>query len=346
MGGGQQTGAARHLAADELRSLISRVARVSLGEFPTPLTSCERLSGHLGGPKIFMKREDLSGLGLGGNKSRLLEFRLAEAVGLNSDIVVAGLDLQSNSARQLAAGANRLGLATNLLLREDHEPVWQGNLLVDRILGADITFVPVGVDMDAAMRTREAELRERGRTPYVMNHAPMFAVGAALAGLEWTLEAIDQLAASNHRPTHFYLSSGGKCQAGMILAGKATGMAVDVVGLNAHPSGADAVAITLDIIEQTQRCLETTVPIGREDVINRRDHAGSVFGVPNPATVEAISLVARLEGILLDPVFSGKAMAGLIADIRAGRLTPEDTVVFVHTGGVPAIFAHAGVFAS
>ncbi len=334
----------RTAVIDDLRNRIARVPRLQIGEFPTPLTECPRLSRHLGGPRIFIKREDLSGLALGGNKTRLLEFRLAEALALGCDTIVAGLEVQSNSARQLTAAANRFGLRTLLVLRPEGEPVWQGNLLLDQILGAEITFLPSpDVDMDQALNEAAAAEQRRGHTPYVMNHARLFGIGAALAGLEWTLEAIDQLGRSGFAPTHYYLSSGGKCQAGMVLAQKSLGRPFEVVGVNARP-GPGGEEATSRIANATAELLELEIRIAPEEVVNRSEFGGEGFGIPTPEAVTAIEQVARLEGILLDPVFTGKAMAGLFADVKNATLGPDNTVVFVHTGGIPALFSHAAAF--
>jgi len=330
--------------ARDLRPRIARVPRVQIGEFPTPLTELTRLRQYFGGPRVFLKREDLSGLALGGNKTRLLEFRLAEALALGADVVIAGLEVQSNSARQLTAAANHLGLRTVLLLRPEGTPVWQGNLLLDRILGAEIHFLPTpDADIDAAMREMADLERQRGRRPYVMNHARFFGIGAALAGLEWTLETLEQLEPLGVRPTHFYLSSGGKCQAGMLLVQKMLGRPFRVLGIHARPeaTGPDAAS---RIGNATAEALGLDVRLTPAEVENRIEFAGTAFGAPTPETIAAIELTARLEGILLDPVFTGKAMAALFADIQARRLTADHVVVFVHTGGIPALFAHADDF--
>ncbi len=329
--------------AHELRPRMAKIPRVRIGEFPTPLTELTRLSRHLGGPRIFLKREDLSGLALGGNKTRLLEFRLAEALELRADVVIAGLEEESNSARQLTAAANRLGLRTVLLLRSLGNPAWQGNLLLDRILGAEIHFLPAEADIDHALRDMAELERGRGHRPYVMNHARFFGIGAALAGLEWTLETLQQLGGLGLGPTHFYLSSGGKCQSGMVLVQKMAGTPFRVIGIHAkpEPTGPDA---TSHIANVTAEALGLDLRIEPDEVENRIDFAGPAFGVSTPEAIAAIQLVARLEGILLDPVFTGKAMAGLLADAKDGSLKVEDVVVFVHTGGIPGLFAHADEF--
>ena len=334
---------AEELARD-LRPRIAKIPRVRIGEFPTPLTELTRLKEYLRGPRIFLKREDLSGLALGGNKTRLLEFRLAEALELGADVVIAGLEVQSNSARQLTAAANRLGLRTVLVLRPEGEPVWQGNLLLDKILGAEIHFLPAtGADVDQALREMAERERGRGHRPYVMNHARFFGISAALAGLEWTLETLEQLELAGLRPTHFYLSSGGKCQAGMVLVQKMLGRPFRVVGIHASPEATGPGAASR-ISRATAEVLGLDVHVEPDEIENRVEFAGGAFGVATPEAIAAIELVARLEGILLDPVFTGKAMAGLLADIKGGTLKPDDIVVFVHTGGIPALFAHAQEF--
>lgn len=325
--------------------MIAQIPRVGLGEFPTPLTECPRLSATLGGPQIYIKREDLSGLGLGGNKSRLLEFRMAEALALGADVVVAGLEEHSNSARQLTAAANRLGLRTRLLLQSAGEPAWQGNLLIDHILGAEISFLGhLNTDMDQELRVIADREQSTGATPYIMNHARFFGIGASLAGLEWTIEACEQLQARGKTPTHFYVSSGGKCQSGMVIAQQCLADSFRVVALNANPAFHEAVSATIRIAKETLSVLGLDIRLSSDMVTSRLDTAGPRFGAPTPEAIDAIQLVAKTEGILLDPVFSGKAMAGLISDIRLAKCRDDDVVVFVHTGGVPALFSHASAF--
>ncbi|HET8999523.1 MAG TPA: pyridoxal-phosphate dependent enzyme [bacterium] len=344
LGGAPVIVATAEALAGELRPRIAKIPRVRIGEFPTPLTELTRLSRHLGGPRIFLKREDLSGLALGGNKTRLLEFRLAEALEQGADVVIAGLEEESNSARQLTAAANRLGLRTVLLMRCLGTPAWQGNLLLDRILGAEIHFLPAEADIDHALREMAELERGRGHRPYIMNHARFFGIGAALAGLEWTLETLEQLGGLGLRPTHFYLSSGGKCQSGMVLVQKmAAGTPFRVIGIHAKPEATGPEA-TSRIANATAEALGLDLRIGPNEVENRIEFAGPAFGISTPEDIAAIRLVARLEGILLDPVFTGKAMAGLLADAKDGRLKADDVVVFVHTGGIPGLFAHAHEF--
>lgn len=171
------------VTADEIRARVARLPRVPLALLPTPLHELPRLARELGLGRLLVKRDDLTGLAFGGNKVRNLEFRLADAQAQGADTIVAGLEAQSNSARQTTAAANLLGMRTLLLLRTERDWGWQGNLLVDRVLGAEVRLLE-GIDgaaLDRALLEAADELLSQGRRPYVMNHAPAFALGSALA---------------------------------------------------------------------------------------------------------------------------------------------------------------------
>ena len=329
------------LSHAEVRELVARVPRVRLTDLPTPLHECPRLAAALEGPRLFMKRDDLTGLGLGGNKSRNLEFRLAEARDLGADVVIAGLEAQSNSARVTTAAANVLGMRTIVVLRSDRDWGWQGNLLVDRILGAEIRFLKSDdpAEMDRALREVAEEQRRLGHRPYVMNHAAGFAVGSALAYVLTTLEILEQAAALGAAPTHFYMSSGSKGQAGLELVKCLLGTKLQVVGISARAKATRGEE-TARIAAEAARRLGVAVEVRPEEIQNFDEYAAPGHGKVSAEGLEAIRMVARLEGILLDPVYTGKAMAGLIDHVRKGRLTGHDTVVFIHTGGLPALFAY------
>jgi len=324
----------------EIRARVARLPRVPLALTPTPLHEAPRLAAELRIGRLFVKRDDLTGLAFGGNKTRNLEFRLAEAVAEGADTVVAGLEAQSNSARQTAAAANILGLRTVLVLRKDREWHWQGNPLIDRILGADVRFLEEAgpAAMDRALREVAAELRARGRRPYVMNHGKAFATGSALGYLLCTLEIVEQMAGFGVEPTHLYMASGNKGHAGLILGRLLLGKPFRTVAISQHYAD-DRISGAVAGVRDAAGALGWDVEVSPADVESYDDYVETAYGLPSPSGLAAIALAARTEGLLLDPIYSGKAMAGLIDHARRGRLGKDDVVVFVHTGGLPALFA-------
>ncbi len=324
------------LSPREIRERIAEVPRLDIAIRDTPLEEARNLSRTLG-PRIFIKRDDLTGVALGGNKLRNLEFRLAHMMKEDPDTVIVGLDLQSNSARQTVGACNRLGLKTILVLEGRRPNQVQGNLLIDYLLGAEVHFA---ADRDEQRRMLDSladDVRRAGGRPHILNDNPMFDVASALAYIETTLESLDQLAAREIAPTHFYMSSSGKGSAGILLAQKLLG-----AGFRMHAvTATDEFHLpsrTASIANQTLRRLGIDMEIGEEDVVNFTGFVGPGYGIPSEAGNEAVRLFARAEGIILDPIYTGKAAAGLVAHSREGLLAEEDVVVFVHTGGTPAVF--------
>jgi D-cysteine desulfhydrase/L-cysteate sulfo-lyase len=321
----------------DIRDRIARVPRVKLALTPTPLHEAPNLSRALGGPRIFLKRDDLTGVAFGGNKLRNLEFRLARTMAEQPDTVIVGLDLQSNSARQTIGACNKLGLKTILVLEGEKPDIVQGNLLVDYLLGAEVVFAPTREAQRAALDEHAARVRAAGGRPHILNDNPMFDVASALAYLEVTLELLEQLQRTNVRPNAFYMSSSGKGQAGLVLGRRLTNAALTVEGVTATdefhvPSRTAAIA------NETLQLLGYDLRITEDEIVNDMKFVGPGYGIPTEAAVEAIKLFARTEGVILDPIYTGKAAAGMISHIRAGRYGKDDTLVFVHTGGTPAIF--------
>jgi D-cysteine desulfhydrase/L-cysteate sulfo-lyase len=322
---------------DDVRARIARVPRVSIATRPTPLVEAPNLARTLAGPRILVKRDDLTGVALGGNKLRNLEFRLARTLAERPDVVLVGLDLQSNSARQTVGACNRLGLRTVLVLEGERPREVQGNLLVDYLLGAEIHFVPTRAEQRATLERLAEACRRRGERPHILNDNPMFDVASAIAYLETAMEILDQLRAVDAAaPPVLYMSSSGKGQAGLELARALWG------GLRVHGVTAtreyDVPARTAAIANETAALLGLDVAVRPEDVVNFGDFVGPGYGRPSAEGTEAVRLFARTEGLVLDPVYTGKCAAALIAHAREKRLTGDDTVVFVHTGGAPAIF--------
>lgn len=328
------------VSIEEIRERVGRLPRVPLALTPTPLQEAPRLARELGIGRLFVKRDDLTGLAFGGNKTRNLEFRMAEAVAQGTDVFIAGLESQSNSARQTTAAANILGMKTILVLRKDREYGWQGNLLVDRILGAEVRFVETDdpAEMDRVLRETAEEQRRLGRKPYVMNHAGAFALGSAVAYLLCTVEIVEEMAALGLEPTDLYMASGNKGHAGLILGRLLLGKRFRTVAISQHYKDdrkSGAVKGALD----AARALGWDVTLSEEDVESYDDYVGEAYGKPSPGAMAAIKLAARTEGLLLDPIYTGKAIAGLIDHARRGLVGQDSIVVFIHTGGLPALFA-------
>ena len=322
----------------EIREVIAELPRVQLACLPTPLQEAKRLSETLGGPRIFIKRDDLTGVAFGGNKTRNLEFRLAAAQEMKADVIVMELDQQSNSARQTAGCCNRLGMDTVLILEGSEPESIQGNLLVDHLLGAEVRFAASRSEQVRLGRQVVEEARASGRTPCLLNDIPMFDEGSAIAYLESTCEIVEALEAQDLAPDCLYMSSSGKGQAGQILAQKLLG-GFRVCGITATdefdipPRGAA-------IANRAARRLGLDITVVDGDVFNDAAYVGAAYGVPSKSGNEAVRLFARTEGIVLDPIYTGKAAAGMIDHIRRGDFRQGEIVVFVHTGGTPAIFTH------
>jgi len=327
--------------SEELRRRIAALPRVRLGLLPTPIQYCPNLSADLG-VKLWVKRDDLTGPAFGGNKIRNLEWRMAEAQAFGADILVFGVEATSNSARQTTAAANMLGLPLVLLLRGRPETEPQGNLLCDLILGADIRLVdlPSYHDLPAAVEKVVEELRARGRRPWSLNHGRMFATAAALATMDNLIEILDALHMQGSHPDVVCVSSGGKGLAGLALARKAMRLPTRVIGF-ASTENENPWEYAAGTANETAATLGIPTTITPEEVEATSDYLGPGYGIPTPDGMEALLAFARREGIVLDPVYTGKAAAGMFDHIRRGSIPQGSTVVFIHTGGQPALFAQS-----
>ncbi len=328
-------------AGEKLRRHAAPLPKVALAHLPTPLEEMPRLAAHLGGPRLFIKRDDCTGLAMGGNKTRHNEFLLGEALAQGADLIVWGAGVQSNNCRQTAAACARLGLDIHLVLARGHgSTALQGNLLLDHIAGASYEFVDaaLGPELDRVMAERAERFRAAGRKVYVQSRAlwGRAAVSYVLA----MAELCDQLRARRIDPAAVYASAAGATGAGLVL-GAAHLVTPDLVHcvLPIRWPWDEAESIA-GLANEAAELLGLPPTVTADQVRVDGDHIGPGYGAASPEGMAALALVARLEGILLDPVYSAKAMAALIADIRAGRYAPDQTVVFVHTGGTPALFAY------
>ncbi|HEY8601153.1 MAG TPA: D-cysteine desulfhydrase family protein [Thermomicrobiales bacterium] len=320
--------------------------RVRLATLPTPLHEAPRLRRALGGdehcPRILIKRDDLTGLAFGGNKARKLEFLVADALRQGATRLITAGAAQSNHARMTAAAARLAGLDVSLVLTTPAAPpAPQGNLLLDRLLGADIHFVPTGTSEDTAMAELAETQRATGERPYVIPVGGSNAIGT-FGYVAATLEIVEQLQSLGLAPQRLYYANGSRgTQAGLVLGQKMFSAPYAVHGIGV--SGGDEIkrVRALQIANEASALLDSAIRLSDDDLLNDDDQIGPGYGVPTAACLEAIDLLARNEAIFLDPVYSAKAMAGLIGDIRQGQIAAAETIIFLHTGGTPALFAHA-----
>jgi len=307
---------------------------------PTPLVPAPRLTEALGGPQIWLKRDDLTTVALGGNKVRKLEYLIADALRQGADIVITAGAAQSNHCAQTAACCNRFDLDCVVVLRGDSATPATGNILIDRLLGAEVRFVPM--DMDERNTVAAGiydELRAAGRRPYLVPVGGSNAIGV-IGYAEALFELQEQAEGLGLAPAAVVSASGsGGTQAGLVLATAALGGPFEVHGISVRAASAVLRARVADLANAGAALVGGPV-VTADDVIVHDGYVGPGYGELTDAVLEAIRLVGATEGLLLDPVYTGKAMSGLIGELRAGRWGRDDTVVFIHTGGTPALFAY------
>jgi L-cysteate sulfo-lyase len=331
--------------------LLSRFPRVSLAHLPTPLEHLPRLSEHLGGPQIYVKRDDCTGLATGGNKTRKLEFSMAAALEAGADTIVTVGAVQSNHVRQTAAAACKLGLDCEVLLEHRiDEPTEEyrnsGNVLLDRIFGANLREYPGGTDFDAEMQSVAAEVEADGGKPFIIPGGASNRIGA-LGYVNCALELLGQANAAGLAIDHLVTATGSAgTQGGLIVGLKATHSGIPLLGIGVGAPREQQEEKVFKLACETAEYIGVPGIVQREDVIANCDYVGEGYGIPTDAMNEAVMLLARLEGLLFDPVYSGKALAGLIDLATRGHFGDAKNIVFLHTGGSPALFAYAGELAT
>lgn len=328
---------------------LDQLPRLRLQHAPTPLEPLPRLTEALGGPQLWIKRDDCTGLALGGNKVRKLEFLLGDALAQGADTIITAGGPQSNHARQTAAAAARLGLDCVLVLTDavaGRDPSYHasGNLLLDELFGARIELHPGTADPDVEMARVAEECRAEGGTPYVIPIGGSNALG--LVGyVDAARELLQQGSDQGVAFTHVALASGsGGTQAGLALGLALGGSTASAVGYCISRSSAEQRPKVAGLVQAGADLLGVPAPLSAADLVLEDGVVGDGYGQPTEGMVEALQLAASRDAIVLDPVYSGKAMAGLIAGIRAGRFRPDDAVVFLHTGGTPALFTYPDAF--
>ena len=328
---------------------FAQFPRVDLCMGPTPIEAMPRLSEMLGGPKVFVKRDDCTGLATGGNKTRKLEFLVADALEHGADMLVTQGAIQSNHVRQTAAAACRFGLKCHAVLEhrvpnESDAYKNSGNVLLDKIFGMTMEFRPSGLDMNAETEAVVERLRGEGNRPYFIpggGSNPTGALGYAVCAQEIVDQSAEQgvyfdwvVTATGSTGTH----------AGLVAGLHALDADIPVMGVSVRQPRDRQIDAVFALTEKTAEKLGAP-GVGKDKVLVDDGYVGEGYGIPAPSTFEAISMTAQAEGILLDPVYSAKGMAGLIGMARSGFFKPDDNVLFLHTGGAVALFAYEDQFA-
>tara|TARA_B100000945_G_C20423730_1_gene619292 strand:- start:1184 stop:2167 length:984 start_codon:yes stop_codon:yes gene_type:complete len=317
---------------------------VKLCHRPTPLEPLKRLSKILGGPEIWIKRDDCTGLSTGGNKTRKLEYLVGDALKNDADTLVTQGAVQSNHARQTAAAAAKIGLKCHILLErripdklDEYERT--GNVFLDKIHGATVEFRESGLDMNAEGEAVSNQLRENGAKPYFIPGGGSNAVGA-LGYVSCALELISQFDLNSIKFDCLIQATGSTgTQAGLVSGLCALSSELPVLGISVRQNCERQIDAVWKLVKETVEKLNTN-DIKRDKILVDDNYIGKGYAIPTDGTLEAIDLLAKTEGILLDPVYSGKAMAGLIDMVRKGNFNHNEKILFLHTGGSAALFAY------
>ena len=329
---------------------LARFPRVFLAHLPTPLEKLDRLSKELGGPEIWIKRDDCTGMSTGGNKTRKLEFLMAEALAQGADTVITQGATQSNHARQTAAFSAKLGLACHILLEDrtgsnDANYNTNGNVLLDHLHGATTSKRAGGMDMAVEMELLADRLRAEGRKTYIIpggGSNPTGALGYVNCAFELVGQANDRGLVIDHIVT---ATGSAGTQAGLITGLKALNAGIPLLGIGVRAPKEKQEESVFNLAQRTAEKLGCPGVVQRGDVVANTDYVGAGYGIPRADTLEAIRMFAQLEAILLDPVYSGKGAAGLIDLVRKGHFKKGERVVFLHTGGAAGLFGYDAVFA-
>ena len=328
--------------------------RIKLTDLPTPLEEMPRLTEAIGGPRLLVKRDDLTGAGLGGNKVRKLEYLLADAREKGATAVITTGGPQTNHGRITIGAAAKLGIKSSLVVMGEKPPTISGNLLVDYLMGADVYFVPLVQDESLSGYDRWAthlndvenkveavaeELRKKGEIPYIIKLGGTEPLGS-LGYVNAAVELLNQLNERQIKADYLVCGIGtGGTMSGLLLGMKLLNSNMKVIGISVTAKDYMLAPMVMYESSEVAKLLNIKTEIKEDEVTIYDQYLGKAYGHPTQDGAEAIMLTARSEGLILDPVYTGKVMAGIIDLSRKGVFTPEDTVVFVHTGGVPGLFA-------
>ena len=324
---------------------LSDYPRVSLAHLPTPLEFLPRLTKHLGGPNVYVKRDDCTGLGTGGNKTRKLEFLMADAIKKKADVIITQGAVQSNHARQTAAAAAKIGMKCELVFEKrvaDATTAYKesGNVFLDKLFGANIHEVANGSDMTKEMEDLSDQLREKGSNPYIIPGGGSNPIGA-LGYVDCVIELIAQAKSKDITFDSIIMATGSAgTQAGLVVGSKITKSNIPVLGIGVNAPKEAQEEKVFKLASDLSDFMGLPSLVSRDDVVANCDYVGDGYGIPTPEMNKALLQLARLEGLLFDPVYSGKGLAGMIDLIGKGYFENQKNIVFIHTGGAAGLFAY------
>ena len=333
----------------DLSLTLAKFPKVRLGHLPTPLEPMDRLSEILGGPRLWVKRDDCTGLSSGGNKTRKLEFLMADAQSKGADTIITQGATQSNHARQTTAAAAKLGMECHILLEDrtgsnDNNYILNGNVLLDRLHGASVSKRSGGTDMNLEMQDFADALIEKGKKPYIIpggGSNPIGALGYVNCARELTEQA-SEIGLKIDALVHATGSAG--TQAGLVTGLAAIQSSIHLLGIGVRAPKDKQEQMVFDLAQKTADYLDKGIEIERDKVRAICDYVGAGYGLPTDGMIKAVKLLAQSEGLLFDPVYSGKGLDGLIDQIKKGYFAGMDNVVFLHTGGSAALFGYPETF--
>ncbi|MBN1330028.1 MAG: D-cysteine desulfhydrase family protein [Candidatus Heimdallarchaeota archaeon] len=324
---------------------LKSIPRIEHCLLPTPLVQMERLTEYLGKAKIYVKRDDLTGIAFGGNKNRKLEFLLADALLKGSDVIITEGAITSNHCLQTAACATRLGLDCELVLSDSHiGDGFTGNLLLDQILDAKIHRVKTSADRKLVMENLAENLKNDGKQPYIIPTGGSNKIG--VLGYVLCIQEIAQQSSNMNAIFDYFVHPTGSAgtQAGILIGKKLYYPEMEVIGIGVGDSKEEIIHKIRKIISDFEQEWKNDLSINNSEIIVKDSYSGDGYGIPNKEMIDTIKLVAKLEGIFLDPVYNGKAMVGLIDLVESEEIPVDSSVLFLHSGGGPAIFAYSDVF--
>ena len=328
---------------------LAKFPRLRFAHLPTPLEPMANLSRLLDGPNIWVKRDDCTGLAGGGNKTRKLEFLMADAEQQGADTIITQGAVQSNHARQTAAIAAKLGYECYLLLEnrtgsDDPDFLANGNVLLDDIYNARLSDFPAGTDMNQEMLSLSEELRAAGKKPYIIPGGGSNRIGA-LGYVNAAYELVGQCNDQGLKVDHIVHATGSTgTQAGLVTGLTAIHSGIDLMGISVRAPKEAQEENVYRLACETAEFIGSSAALNRSDVVANSDYVGEGYGMPTDGMIEAVEMIARHESILLDPVYSGKGMAGLIDLVRQGFYRREENIVFIHTGGAQALSGYRSLF--